>query len=76
MPVDRRDDQVGELERELVREDDALAGLKEDATLEQFEATLNRLRQVRERAKQRQLEPDDWALLRAVIEEEMRRRVT
>ena len=35
-----------------------------------------RLRQVRDRAMRRQLEPDDWAILRAVIEEEMRRRVT
>ena len=76
MPEDSRDDRDGELEQELVREDDALAGLREDAPQEQFEATLNRLRQVRDRAMRRQLEPDDWAILRAVIEEEMRRRVT
>ena len=76
MPVDRRDDQFGKLERELVHEDAALAGLEEGATLEQIEATRNMLRQVCERAKQRQLEPDDWALLRAVLQGELRRRRT
>jgi hypothetical protein len=76
MPVDGRDDRFGKLERELVDEDAALAGLKEEATLEQLEATLNRLRQVLQRAKQRQLEPDDWAILSAVLQEEVRRRMT
>ena len=65
MPVDSRDDQLGELELA------ALAGLKEGATREQLQDTLDRLRQVLHRAKQRQLEPDDWALLTAVIQAEM-----
>jgi hypothetical protein len=65
MPVDSRDDQLGELELA------ALAGLKEGATLEQLQDTLDRLRQVLDRAKRRQLEPDDWALLTAVIQAEM-----
>jgi hypothetical protein len=75
MSVDRRDDRVGELEQELVREDDPLAGLKDEATPEQFEATLNRLRQVRDRAKRRQLEADDWAIVTAVIQAEMKERM-
>lgn len=74
MPEDSLEDRVGELAQELVGEDDPLAGLKEDATQEQFEATLNRLRQVRDRAEQGQLEVDDYALVRAVIEAEMARR--
>jgi len=76
MPADSDDDRSGELEQQGVGEDAAVAGLKEGATLEQLEVALNRLRQVRDRAIQRQLEPEDWALLSAVIEEEMRRRVT
>ena len=71
MPVDWRDDRVGELEGELVGEDAALAGLKEGATLEQLEVTLDRLRQLRDRAEQRQLEPEDWALLSALLGAEM-----
>jgi hypothetical protein len=65
MPVDSRDDLLGELELA------ALVGLKEGATLEQLQDTLDRLRQVLHRAKRRQLEPDDWALLTAVIQAEM-----
>jgi hypothetical protein len=76
MPADRRDDRFGKLERELVYEDAALAGLKEDATLEQLQDWLDRLQQVLQRAKRRQLEPDDWTLLSAVLQEEVRRRMT
>jgi hypothetical protein len=65
MRLDSRDDQLGELELA------ALAGLKEGATLEQLQDTLDRLRQVLHRAKQRQLEPNDWALLTALIQAEM-----
>lgn len=71
MPVDSRDDPVGELDQELVREDDPLAGLREGAPLEQFEATLNRLRQVLDRAEQRQLKPDDLPLIVDLLEAEM-----
>lgn len=63
--MDSRDDQLGELELA------ALAGLKEGATREQLQDTLDRLREVLDRAKQRQLEPDDWALLTALIQAEM-----
>lgn len=66
MPVQSRDDRV-EKKLELV----ALAGLKEGATREQLQDTVDRLRQVLHRAKQRQLEPDDWALLAALIRAEM-----
>jgi len=65
MPVDSRDDRVGELELA------ALAGLKEGATREQLQDTLDRLRQVLHRVGDRQLESDDWALLTALIRAEM-----
>ena len=65
MPVDTRDDRVGKLELA------ALAGLKEGATREQLQDTLDRLRQVLNRVDERQLESDDWALLTAVIRAEM-----
>ena len=70
MPVDSRDDQLGELELA------ALAGLKEDATPEQLQDTLDRLRQVLHRAKQQQLEPDDWAIVSALLQAEMKGRTT
>lgn len=65
MSVDSHDDRVERLELA------ALAGLKEGATREQLQDTLDRLRQILHRAKQRQLEPDDWALLTALIRAEM-----
>ena len=70
MPVDSRDDQLGGLELA------ALAGLKEDATPEQLQDTLDRLRQVLHRAKQRRLEPDDWAIVSALLQAEMKGRMT
>ena len=73
MAVDRRDGEgVAEREREAAREDAELV-LKdgEPATLEQLEATLKRLRQLRDRIERQQLEADDWGLLRAVIRETM-----
>jgi len=76
MPVDGRDDRVGELEPQLVGVDTVLAGLKENATPEQLQDMLDRLREVLHRAKQRQLEPDDWPLLNVLLREEMRRRMT
>lgn len=66
MSVESGDDRVVK-ELELA----ALAGLKEGATREQLQDTLDRLRQLLHRAKQRQLEPDDWALLSALIRAEM-----
>ena len=66
MPVESRDDRIVK-KLELA----ALAGLKEGATSDQIQDTLDRLRQVLHRAKQRKLEPDDWALLSALIRAEM-----
>ena len=43
----------------------------DDATLEEIEATLDRLRKLQHRVEQQELEPDDWAVLRAMIEEEL-----
>lgn len=68
MSADWRDERIAELAREdaeLVLKDDELA------TLEQLEATLDRLRLLRDRIERRQLERDDWALLRALIRETM-----
>jgi hypothetical protein len=45
--------------------------LQDDATLEQLEATLDRLRQLQHGVERRQLGPDDWALLSALIRETM-----
>lgn len=64
MPVDRRDDRIGESEREFARE----LG-RDDAELVRLEVMLDRLRQLRHRIDQRQLEPDDWALLGALMRE-------
>ena len=77
VPANWRDDQVAELARELAREDaelavkdgDVAAVAALDATPEQLEVTLDRLRQLHHRIDQRQLEPDDWALLAALIRE-------
>ena len=69
MSVDSRDDRVGELKLA------ARAGLKEGATREQLQDTLDRLHQVLHqvlhRVDDRQLESDDWALLTALIRAEM-----
>lgn len=65
MPMDSLDDRVGELELA------ALAGLKEGATREQLQDTVDRLRQILHRVDDRQLEPADWALLTALIRAEM-----
>ncbi len=65
MAMDSRDDRVGDVELA------ALAGLKEGATPEQLQDTVDRLRQILERTDQRQLEPEDWTLLAALIRAEM-----
>jgi hypothetical protein len=65
VPADGRDhDRIAE----LACEDAELAN---GATLEQLGATLDKLRQLRHRVDQRQLEPDDWSLLCALLREEM-----
>jgi hypothetical protein len=64
--MDGCDDRIGEVKRELAGE------LGRDAAeLAQIRLILDRLRQLRRRIGQRQLEPDDWALLRALIAETM-----
>jgi ABC-type transporter Mla subunit MlaD len=65
MPVESHDDRVVKLELA------ALAGLKEGATREQLQDTLDRLRQFLHQVDARQFEPDDWALLTALIRAEM-----
>lgn len=65
MPVESHHDGVAKLELA------ALAGLKEGATREQLQDTLDRLRQFLHQVDARQLEPDDWALLTALIRAEM-----
>ena len=62
--MDERDDWIGEVELggELGRD---------YAELARIQATLERLRELRRRIGQRQLEPDDWALLLALLGETM-----
>jgi hypothetical protein len=70
MPTKGHNDRSAELEREV-----ALAGtdlaLAEDATLEQIETTVEKLRQILQRVDRQELEPEDWAVLRAVLREAM-----
>ena len=70
MPRNWRQHRIAELERQFAREEAGLA-LTDDATPEQLKAALDRLRQLGHRVEQRQLEPDDWALIRALILESM-----
>lgn len=64
--MDERDDRIGEAERE--RRDELGC---DEAELAQIQATLKQLRELRHGIGQGQLEPGDWAILRALIEEEM-----
>ena len=61
MPVDERDDQSGEVECELRRD---------EAELAQIQATLARLREIHHRLGQGRLESDDRAFLHALIRAE------
>lgn len=83
MPTDWRDDEgTGERRRELAREDAAVVALVskdgELAMLEQqldvtLDVPLDRLHLLRDRIERQQLEPDDRALLSAMILEVMER---
>jgi hypothetical protein len=45
-----------------------LGGERDDAELARIQATIVRLRELRGRIGQRQLKPDDWPLLLALLE--------
>jgi anti-sigma28 factor (negative regulator of flagellin synthesis) len=68
--MDERGDRVAEVERGLVGELE-----RDDAELAQIRATLERLRELRRRIDEGRLEPDDRALLRALIEQEILERM-
>jgi hypothetical protein len=70
MPRNWRERRITELERQFAREQGGLA-LTDDATPEQLKATVERLRELGHRIEQRQLEPGDWALIRALVVEAM-----
>lgn len=79
MPTDWRDDEgTGERRRELAREDAAVVALvSKDGELamleQQLDVPLDRLHLLRDRIERQQLEPDDRALLSAMILEVMDR---
>lgn len=58
--MDGRDKRDGPMERELAGDDAELANARTEAEA---------LRQLHQRIEQRQLEPGDWALLRALLED-------
>jgi hypothetical protein len=60
MPMDGRDKRNGTMGRELAGDDAELANARNE---------VEALRQRHQRIDQRQLEPRDWELLRALIEE-------
>jgi len=68
--MDGRDDRSGDVERELGSE---LGG--DGAELAQIRATLEQLRQLRRRIDEERLEPDDRALLLALIQQEIMERM-
>ena len=70
MATKRRAQRRSKIKRGIARENAELVA-KEGETLEQLEDTLERLRQLYRRVEQQQLEPDDWALLAALVREEM-----
>lgn len=70
MPTKGRNHRSAELEREIARARAGLA-LGEDATLEQIQATVEILRQLLQRVDRRELEPEDWAVLSAVLRESL-----
>jgi hypothetical protein len=70
MATNGRDHRNAELERAVAHAGAGLA-LGEDATLEEIEATVEKLRQVLQRVDRQELEPEDWAVVRAVLQEEL-----
>lgn len=70
MPTTGRNHRSAELEREIARARAELA-LPEDATLEQIQAAVKTLRELLQRVDRRELEPEDWAMLSAVLRESL-----
>jgi hypothetical protein len=68
--MDGCDDRSGDVGRELGSE---LGG--DEVELAQIRATLERLRQLRRRVDEKRLEPDDRALLLALIQQEIMERM-
>lgn len=71
MPAGWLDTRIAELEQKFAREAAAHPPGEGGATLEPLEVVLDELRQLRHRIEQRQLEPGDWAVIEALIEEMM-----
>jgi len=67
MGAKRRFQRRAKLKQEPAVEDEGIA-LQDEESLEQSGATLDRLRQLYERVERRQLEPEDWALVRAIAQ--------
>jgi hypothetical protein len=68
MGAKRRFQRRAKLKQEPTVEDDGIA-LQDEESLEQIRATLDRLRQLYERVERRQLEPEDWALVRTIAQQ-------
>lgn len=71
MPAGWLDTRIEELEQRFAREAADRPPGEGGATLEPLEVVLDELRQLRHRIEQRQLEPGDWAVIEALIEEMM-----
>lgn len=72
MPTDGQDNERAERGRELALLDTEVVGTEDGATLEELNVSLDGLQQLLRRIDQRKLERDDWALLRAVVDLEMK----
>ena len=68
MGAKRRFQRKAKLKQESAVEDGNLE-LPEEESLEQLEASLARLRQLYQRVEQEELEPEDWALVRGMVQE-------
>jgi hypothetical protein len=68
MGAKRRFQRRATLKQEPTGVDGGLA-LPDEASLERIGATLGRLRELNQRVERGQLEPEDWALVRAIAQE-------
>ena len=76
MPMDGREARIAELERELELAQSEDAEVADAATQERIQSMLDRLRQLRHRIDQGQLNSDDRMLLAALVRLEVRVRET